>query len=183
MIYLIRVGQFGQLGRFRSEFEFELGYRQKVICRTPRGLEVGEYVERDGVPVSPVKTQPETDGELVRVMTPQDVLLEQRLDKNRLTAVEKCQEMLAEKKIPVVILDAEQTFDGRNLYFYFAGEVTPEVDRVTRQMAEIYDANVKFSEFAETLASGCGPDCGTASSSGCGSGGCSSCGLKAACKK
>jgi hypothetical protein len=65
------------------------------------------------------------------------------------------------------------------------GEVTPEIESLTGELATTYDSAVQFQRFADTLAHGCGPGCGTegAEGNGCGSGGCSSCAVATACKK
>ena len=53
---------------------------------------------------------------------------------------------------------------------------TPELDALTAELAEVYEAKAQFRKFAETLTAGCGPHCGTeAEGGGCGSGGCSTC--------
>lgn len=179
MIVLLRTGPFGVIGRYRCGYRYPLVHGQKVICRTDRGLEIGEFLEFDesaGVAGDPVA------GELVREMTEPDRMLEERLNRNRREAIDACQALIESRQLPVVILDAELTFDGRGLYFYFAGEASSELDEVTELLAAAYDAKVGFSEFAETLAQGCGPDCGTAAGAGCQSSGCASCGLKSACK-
>lgn len=182
--HLVRVGQFGQIGRFRSELgiqnRLDLGLNQKVICRTARGLEVGEFLATDE------NCHETPDGDLLRTMTQQDLLLAERLERNKLAAINECQKLIDQRNLPVAILDAEQTFDGQSLYFYFAGEISAEVDELTAQLAETYDAQVKFSEFAETLSAGCGPACGTSDGAGCGTTtagktGCGSCGLKSSC--
>ena len=179
MNHIVRVGQFGHVGRFRSPIKLNLDFGCKVVCRTDRGLEIGEYLESFGS-----FEAGESDGDLLRIMTQQDELLAQRLEKNKQSAILDCQKIIEERRLPVVLMDADQTFDGKHLYFYFLGEITPEVEALTQTLAETYDSNVKFSEFAETLAKGCGPDCGTKDAeNGCGtSGGCSTCSLKNGCK-
>src|SRR2546430_11543646 len=47
------------------------------------------------------------------------------------------------------------------LFFYFLGDVTPELEAYTGRLAETYEANVQFRKFTETLIEGCGPGCGT----------------------
>ena len=191
MAFLIRVGQFGQIGRFRTSLVQSLEYGCRVIVKTNRGLEVGEFLdadEHDAVQQGKVqqdkgeRDQADLDGEFIRIMTPQDELLESRLNQNKSEAITACQNLLDQENLSVVILDADQTFDGKRLYFYFSGDVTPEVGAITDSLGEVYDAEINFASFAETLANGCGPDCGTEAGSGCGSSGCSSCGLKSACK-
>ena len=83
----------------------------------------------------------------------------------------------------VVLVDVEHLFDGQSLFFYFLGETTPELDALTSELAELYEAQVQFRKFTDTLTAGCGPHCGTeqAGSGGCGSGGCSTCAVAGAC--
>ena len=57
--------------------------------------------------------------------------------------------------------DVEHLFDGAGLFFYFLGEVPAEAEHFTQQLAEQYETTVEFRKFAETLAEGCGPGCGT----------------------
>jgi len=75
--------------------------------------------------------------------------------------------------VPATLVDVEHLFDGQGLFFYFLGEPPAEAARLTQQLAETYETTVEFRQFAETLAEGCGPGCGTAAAMG--QGGCESC--------
>lgn len=179
MIYLLRVGPFGQVGRFGATNPFDAVHGEKIICRTARGLEIAEFLncyDEDGE-----AGDVSLDGEVLRTLSEQDQLLAERLDRNRLEAIDECQKLIDDQGLSVAILDAELTFDGRNLYFYFSGDGHSVSDETTAMLAKTFDAQVRFSEFAENLVNGCGPECGTAAAQGCGSG-CSSCGLKSTCK-
>jgi hypothetical protein len=124
----------------------------------------------------------ETDGSLLRRMTPEDELLAARLEKDKHEAQSACLSLLAEQGHVAVLLDVEPLFDGRTLFFYFLGEVSPEVESITERLASAYDAAAGLSKFAETLIAGCGPSCGTDEAGGCGSsGGCVSCAVAGAC--
>jgi hypothetical protein len=53
---------------------------------------------------------------------------------------------------------------------------------VTSELAELYDAQVQFRAFADTLAHGCGPGCGTEEAAGQGCSSCSTgCAVAGAC--
>ena len=85
--------------------------------------------------------------------------------------------------IPAALVDVEHLFDGRSLFFYFLGEVPPQLEAVTSELAEVYDTAVQFRKFADTMTEGCGPGCGTADGPG---GGCTTWldrlrGISAAC--
>lgn len=178
MHHFVRVGVLGHVGRFASEDCARYARGARVVCRTARGLEVGEVLAvAEGFGAA-------TDGALLRRVTVEDDLLLDRLARHRDEAYAACHSLVAQRKLPVALIDVEHLFDGSSLYFYFLGEVTPEVDALTAELAALYDARVHFRKFAETLEGGCGPGCGTAEAAGqgCGTGGgCASCGIKKAC--
>jgi hypothetical protein len=176
--HFVRVGIFGQVGRFVSTTGERLARGSRVICRTRRGLELGEVLS----PVEEAMPAP-TDGSILRRVTVEDDLIVARLEKNKDAAYEACVDRLAERGIPAMLVDVEHLFDGQSLYFYFLGETTPEMDEITAELAETYEAKVQFRKFTETLATGCGPGCGTeeAAGPGCSTGGCSTCAVVGAC--
>ena len=175
MDHLVQIGLLGSIGRFSSGDQRQRQRGEQVICRTDRGLEIGSVLK--ALPNNGI----ETDGDLLRKVTPEDQLLIQRIEKFRDRAFLACQKLLQEKNLDAVLVDVEHLFDGSGLYFYFLGEVSDEVNQLTEQLAETYEAKVKFRRFSQTLAEGCGPDCGTGTS-GCGTGGCQTCSVRAACK-
>lgn len=176
--YLVRLGLFGHVGRFRALGGERYPRAARVVCRTTRGLEIGEVLaEANG------RGPQEPDGAVLRRMTPEDELLLARLERNKHEAQTACLALLAERGHAAVLLDVEPLFDGRSLYFYFLGDVSPEVAAITEQLAAAYDAQAGLSKFAETLIDGCGPECGTGEAGGCASGGCVSCAVVGACSR
>ena len=178
--HLVRVGVLGLVGRFTAVDAVSYARRTRVICRTSRGLEVGEVL-------SQVDFDPDTwqgDGSVLRRVTVEDDLLLTRQLRNRLEAIDACQAILSRHASSAVLMDAEQLFDGGTIYFYFLGELSEEIEGLVGQLAEAYDANVAFRQFAETVEAGCGPGCGTEDAPGfCGTsqGGCTTCGVSRAC--
>jgi PSP1 C-terminal conserved region len=143
--HLVRVGALGHVGRFTSV----------DAVRYPRYARV---VGPDGGPA---------DGSILRGMTVEDQLLAARLEKHRLAAYEACAARLAAMNARAVLMDVEHLFDGRTLLFYFLGEMTPELEALTEELAELYETHVQFRKFAETVNEGCGPGCGTEAAAGC----------------
>jgi cell fate regulator YaaT (PSP1 superfamily) len=159
----------GQVGRFRAADT--TGYRRgvRVVLRTDRGLELGDVLGGDDDDGSVIAG---TDGAILRPMSIEDRLLEDRLERRRDDAYEACVVEVAGRGLQVTLMDVEHLFDGNTLIFYFLGDVTPEVERLTGHLAETYESKAQFRQFTETLTAGCGPDCGTENAEG---GGCSSC--------
>ena len=192
MQHWVRTGLFGQVGRYSSAAGEVVARGRRVICRTTRGLEIGTVLGPAELPASTaVATDVNStdaawyrDGELLRRMTPEDELLWARLESNRSEAFQACVELLEQRGLAATLVDVEPLFDGSSLIFYFLGEVTAEIDQLTRELADAYDSRVQFRQFADVLERGCGPDCGTEKATGCGTdGGCASCSIAAACRK
>jgi cell fate regulator YaaT (PSP1 superfamily) len=165
--HFVRVGVFGHVGRFTAVDAVRYPRGARVVVRSGRGLEIGEVL----APCDSAE-RGAGDGAILRGMTVEDELLQARLEKNRDRAFRACQERLVELRIDATLLDVEHLFDGRRLYFYFLGEVTPAMEAVTQELAEAYDSAAQFRQFAETVDAGCGPGCGTETAAG---GGCTSC--------
>jgi cell fate regulator YaaT (PSP1 superfamily) len=175
-LHYVRVGLLGQVGRFSSADATVFPRGTRVVCRTQRGLEIGEVVAH--TPAGAV------DGVMLRGATTEDELIAARLDRYRDEAYEACRKMLEERGISAVLMDVEHVFDGQSVYFYFLGETTPELESLTGELAQIYSAKVQFEQFVDTLTHGCGPGCGTEEAAGCGTtGGCGSCAVVDACGK
>ncbi len=176
--HLIRFGLPGYVGVFHSVDAVRYPRSTHVICRTWRGLEVGQVLQAIDRPASA------SDGDLLRQVTLQDDLLLARLDRHRDQAFRECCRLLTERNLDAVLMDVEQLFDGTSLYFYFLGNVPPELERLTSELAQRYAAQIEFQRFADTLEQGCGPGCGTESAAGgCATGGCASCAVSAACRQ
>jgi cell fate regulator YaaT (PSP1 superfamily) len=116
----------------------------------------------------------------LRPFTHNDELLAERLQRYQGRAFASCSQVLRDRGIDVPLIDVEQLHDGENLFFYFLGEVDSSLETVLEELADCYGKKIRFRQFAEKLASGCGPNCGTGESK-CSTGACSSCGISGKC--
>ncbi|MEM8946026.1 MAG: PSP1 C-terminal domain-containing protein [Planctomycetota bacterium] len=177
-VHFVRFSLLGEVGRFVSANAVRYPRSARVIVRTARGLEVGQVLSE---PTTGDSTE-RNDGQILRKMTVEDDLLVARLEKHRHAAFDACDRLLRENRVAATLMDVEHLFDGAGLFFYFLGEVPAEAEQFTRQLAAKYEKTVEFRKFAETLAEGCGPGCGTEEAmgqGGCDS--CTSCAVAAAC--
>jgi cell fate regulator YaaT (PSP1 superfamily) len=161
--HLVRVGALGHVGRFTAVDAVRYPRHARVVVRTGRGLEVGEVLTPPGDPAD----DGSPDGSILRGLTVEDELLAARLERNRQAAFDACSARLNAINSPAVLMDVEHLFDGQTLLFYFLGEVTPELEAITQELAELYEAHVQFRRFAEAVETGCGPGCGTDAAPGC----------------
>ena len=182
--HLVKIGLFAAIGRFESADFVTYARDEQVVCRTDRGLEIGQVLcpIKDDSPESdaPWSSALESNGELLRRVSGNDQLIVSRIERFRDRAFFACQKMLKDRGIDALLVDVEHLFDGQSLFFYFLGDVSEEVQQLTAELSETYERRVKFRRFTETLASGCGPGCG-AEASKCGTGGCGNCGAAGGC--
>jgi cell fate regulator YaaT (PSP1 superfamily) len=177
-LHLVRVGAMGAVGRFAVADAALYPRSARVIVRTARGLEIGEVL----APPDDVGDSVDNDGTILRAMSIEDRLLESRLAKNCHAAYEACTSRLHEMGLSACLMDVEHLFDGHTLIFYFLGAVDPEIEQMTDELAEVYEAKVQFRAFADTVTTGCGPGCGTEDAEGAGCGSCSTgCAVASAC--
>lgn len=158
---------------------------RRVVCRTGRGIELGQIVSplrgevAEGGSLSPGAGSP---GQILRTATTEDELLDARLVKHKQTAVRDCQQALAALDCGTKLMDVEHLFDGRTLIFHFLGPIDEQIQGIVDQLVEVYENRARTGHFAKLVAEGCGPGCGT-SEGGCGSGGCAVCVVRGACAK
>lgn len=176
---LARVGTHGQVGKFRISEPVALARRDRVVCRTMRGLEVGEVLGS-----SAGSSLEEADGRILRKMRPEDELLWGHLQELGQAAHRSCDAWLKHHHASAILIDVEPLLDGRTLYFHFLSEVDNTVQSCLDELVTLYEKQVQESKFAKLLEHGCGPGCGTSEAkNGCGSrGGCAVCKVASSCK-
>jgi len=151
---------------------------EEVICRTPRGIEMGEVLAE----TQPEYVQTKNAGKFIRRSGPEDQLLWRQLKLLSVDASVACQAFLQNQGAQDVLIEVEPLIDGRTLYFHFLGEPCVETEHQVQRLSEVYQKKVAASRFAELLEHGCGPGCGTKEKSGCGTtGGCAVCAINGGC--
>ena len=145
-IYLVRIGSLSQVGRFAVAEALQLSRHQRVVCRTARGIEVGQVLgvaSLRGPESSPTESSPtgaslprgqteanqteanQTDGRILRRLTAEDELLWGHLQQLGKETFEQCSQWLEANHVPATLLDVEPLLDGQTLYFHFLTEVEP----------------------------------------------------------
>jgi cell fate regulator YaaT (PSP1 superfamily) len=186
-IYLVRMGLSGEAIPIHASAA-ELHRGDRVVCRTPRGLEIGTVLCHSSTDdLSEV-------GRFLRPADANDEWLWDKLQALSREAAEMCERHLRENGLADVLLEVEPLLDGRTLFFHFLGDPSPSASDRIAELAEVYRQSVSASPFAQRVEVGCGPGCGTESKSGCGSsgggssgggssGGCSACAVANKCRK
>jgi cell fate regulator YaaT (PSP1 superfamily) len=178
--YLVSHGSSGELGRFQTAEPLELRRGDRVVVRTPRGLELGEVL----CPSTPRHTRAMVDaavGELLRRAGAEDETIAAGVVERAQQLFEDSRRLTAELGLPLEVVDVEVLLDGHHVTIYFVRLKPCDERPLVRALSKKYEALVALHDLALPAgASACGrPDCkndgGGCTSCGTG-GGCSTCG-------
>jgi len=159
--YFVRIGAWGDVARCRAAGGESYRRGTRVICRTPRGLEIGQVTaESDFSGTDDAGEIGESFAMILRATTAQDELLISRLEKHRCEAIVECRKCLAEAGSAAVLLEVDQVFDAGTLVFYFLNPPDENDTQLVERLAASYESRVRSGHFAKLLAQGCGPGCG-----------------------
>lgn len=182
-LYAVRIGLQTRVGRFQTELDADIARGTRLVCRTPRGIEVGHCL----APLDREGWQPErADGQILRRMTAEDELLWAHLHELSQETYRVCNDWLNQQGSSALLLEVEPLLDGRTLFFHFLSDVDADVQQHLDHLVELFEQAVRQSKFAQLLEHGCGPGCGTAAAEkGCGTsaGGCAVCKVASACSR
>jgi cell fate regulator YaaT (PSP1 superfamily) len=183
--YLVSYGLTGAFGRFHARAPLSLRRGERVVVHGAHGIEIGEVLR----PATPRHAHflPNTSvGQLLRRLSPADeqMAMEMRVRSQRL--FERGQQLAAELRLPLVLLDVEVLLDGEHALLHHLGgedaDVRPFVSTLSREFAvhiTLLDLGKGVVPEENEEHEGCGrPDCGRGANGGCstcGSGGCNSC--------
>ena len=115
-----------------------------VIVETVRGIEMGEVVlsnreVSDDEIVAPLKT-------VIRMATDEDkAQYEANLEKNK-EAFSVCLKKIAEHDIPMKLIEAEYTFDGSKVLFYFTADGRVDFRDLVKDLASVFKTRIELRQ-------------------------------------
>ena len=123
---LVRYGVMGHVSRVGSNRLIPCLRGDRVLVHTDRGVEVGEVLKApSSLAGNSSKTRP--TGELLRVMTEEDQREQQRLDSTNQSTLQMCSEFIAERQLPITVIDVDQLFDCETIIVHYLGEFTEKL--------------------------------------------------------
>jgi len=122
--------------------EMELG--EHVIVETARGLEVGQVVAPPhevaaSDVVKPLKA-------VVRKAEPDEVNHAEQFEEKEREALEECHRLIDELDLPMKLLSAEYSLDGRHLTFFFSAEERVDFRELVRELARYFKVRVELRQ-------------------------------------
>jgi cell fate regulator YaaT (PSP1 superfamily) len=116
----------------------------KVIVETARAQELGQVV-------GSIKEVPQDQvvGQLKPVLrraTEEDLASARQYSEQEMPAVLKCRERVAKANLPIKVVQAEYSFDGSHLAFFFTSEQRVDFRDLVRDLAHAFHARIELRQ-------------------------------------
>ena len=115
--YVVRHGRMNMLGEFVGVPGYDHARSERVVIRTERGTEIGEVLAASTARTASLLGNPHL-GEIVRVVTDDDLKSEGRLIEARNAGFAICREAISKRRLQMDLVDVEAILGGERLVFY-----------------------------------------------------------------
>lgn len=124
--------------------DIDLEVDDHVVVETTRGLEVGRVVISSkevaaSDVVKPLKS-------VVRKAEPDEINHAQKYEEKEAEALEECGRLIDELDLPMKLLSAEYSLDGRHLTFFFSSEERVDFRELVRELAGRFKTRVELRQ-------------------------------------
>lgn len=143
--FLVRHGVMRFLGEFVVPPDLRIRRNDPVIVRTERGQEVGEVL----CPATPqaVAAIPDaTSGDILRILAPEDRAKIAHLKDIERKEFATAQQLVAQCRLPMQLVEVEHLFGGERLIFYFLAEQRVDFRELVRQMAREFHTRIELRQ-------------------------------------
>jgi cell fate regulator YaaT (PSP1 superfamily) len=143
--YIVRYGVMHFLGVFSCPAGLALRRNQRVIARTDRGLESGEVL-CEASPEAIAQLADPPSGQVLRVMTPEDVNEQSRIVKHTAAEMEICQRYVDQLELKMQLVDVEHIFGGERIVVYYLAENRVDFRELVRQLASEFQTRIEMRQ-------------------------------------
>ena len=138
--------KFNEKGRiyFFDKNNLNVEKNDQVIVLTERGEQFG-YVTKENKDieekrlVTPLK-------KIIRIATTKDIKQQQKNEKDNMLALEKARELVKELDLSMNVLDANYTFDRKQLLFNFLADERIDFRELAKKLAAIYKTRIELRQ-------------------------------------
>jgi cell fate regulator YaaT (PSP1 superfamily) len=139
---VVRYGLMGMIGRFTYTLDrWRRG--QRAVIKSDRGMEIGDIVCRGADSTEP---GPRLRGEVLRLVTHTDEIEERHLAEGTRREFEFCEKCIAERELPMKLVEAEHLFGGDRIIFYFLSESRVDFRALVRDLAREFQTRIEMRQ-------------------------------------
>jgi cell fate regulator YaaT (PSP1 superfamily) len=143
--FIVRYGQMRSLGEFDGLPEQDHPRGQRVVIQTDRGTELGEVLcaasERA---VSLLRSS--THGRILRVATAEDLSAAEGLTQREREGFTICQECIAQRRLPMNLVDVEAILGGERFVFYYLAESRVDFRELVKDLARAFHTRIEMRQ-------------------------------------
>ena len=143
--YIVRHGSMRFLGEFAADPALSFARLTPVVIKTERGLESGEVLCPSSPQAVAYLTEP-THGEIVRVMTPEDMQRAEYLRQLQKKEYDVGKAMVAQHNLAMQIIDVEHVFGGERVVFFFLAEKRIDFRDLVKSMARELQTRIELRQ-------------------------------------
>ena len=145
MIKVIGV-RFRQAGKiyFFSPGKLQLKRGDQVIVETARGVEFGSVVDGPKEIAESEVTQPLKP--VLRIATEEDKRNEQKNREKEKEAFRVCKEKIRKHELDMKLINAEYTFDGNKILFYFTADGRIDFRELVKDLAAVFRTRIELRQ-------------------------------------
>lgn len=145
MIKVIGV-RFRQAGKiyFFSPGKLQLKRGDQVIVETARGVEFGSVVDGPKEVAESEVTQPLKP--VLRIATEEDKRNEQKNREKEKEAFRVCKEKIRKHELDMKLINAEYTFDGNKILFYFTADGRIDFRELVKDLAAVFRTRIELRQ-------------------------------------
>ena len=143
--YIVRYGVMHFLGVFTVPSGLELRRNNRVIARTDRGLETGEVLCQAS-PEAVARLADPPSGQILRIMTPEDVNEQSRIVKHTRAEMDICQGYVDKLELKMQLVDVEHIFGGERIVVYYLAENRVDFRELVRQLAAEFQTRIEMRQ-------------------------------------
>ena len=143
--YVVRYGRMRFLGEYTGLPGQDHPRGQRVIVRSDRGTELGDIL----CPVSErtARYLPNSvQGEILRLVTAEDGVLEARLAEQRDAYFTTCQELVARRRLQMELVDVEVIHGRERVVFYYLAEKRVDFRELVKDLARALRTRIEMRQ-------------------------------------
>ncbi|MCA9075435.1 MAG: signal peptidase [Planctomycetaceae bacterium] len=145
--YIVRYGIMRHVAEFTARPPQEdFARSDQVIIRTPRGMECGEVLSEATDRTREYLGISDPSGKLIRLMSPEDEQVRTDLWTQEREEFERCKEIIAERSMPMQLIDVERIFGGERVVFYFLSENRVDFRELVKELAKEFKTRIEMRQ-------------------------------------
>jgi cell fate regulator YaaT (PSP1 superfamily) len=143
--WIVRHGVMRFLGDFEPGADVTCARGARVVARTDRGLEIGDVLCEVTPQALQMIAEP-TQGQIVRLLTPDDRAAAERLKEKERQEFEVCGNFIQQRQLQMALVDVEHLFGGERVIFYFLSEKRVDFRELVKDLARELQTRIEMRQ-------------------------------------